>query len=354
MKYTSDQLKRIKNKEFELQGELQKSVWSTIRNNKEIRLAVIAKMLGRRNDSIYTTCQNLIEKNMIERAERRGFYKVSDSIYGYSPASIALPDIKTLNSMSKTILKAGQKMVDPPVILPHDGYILPFKTTPGSINYKTSPDEDKKVEVMDFKGNIPIGMELEEQRRTMIKRAFFVDLFLLLAQITDKSGVTATEIRERVNEKMLILGPVLGRLMHELLDPIGTRTFNILWRLGQLPPPPRMIAEGAEYKIEYVSPLAKAQKMSEAQSVENLIVSVRNIADAVPDVLDNINFDKTAKRLGEIYNVTDILRSDDEVEAIRQSRQDAAQTQQALEMANQGADVAKKVVEAEQTAKGGE
>ena len=99
--------------------------------------------------------------------------------------------------------------------------------------------------------------EMEEQKRTSIKRAFFVDLFLLLANYTDQ--MTATEVAERVNEKMLILGPMLGRLMSELLDPIITRTFNILLRLKKIPPPPPELAN-QDYKVKYISPLAKANE----------------------------------------------------------------------------------------------
>jgi len=243
------------------------------------------------------------------------FTKLSGVVYGYSPAMIALPDIKMLNAMSKTILKAAQKKIDPPVILPDDGFLLPFNISAGAVNFK---------------------------RRTAIRRAFFADMFLMLAML-DKQ-MTAKEVTERVNERMLILGPVLGRLMNELLDPIITRTFNILLRGGKLPPPPAIL-QGQEYTIEYISPLARAQKMVQIQALTELLAIIREMAETIPDVLDNIDYDKTVKEFADIYNAPEILRSDEEVRQIRQQRLQQAQTQQFLQEATQGAEAIKTISE---------
>ncbi len=284
------------------------------------------------------------------------FYKVAESEYAYGPGSLALADIKTLNSMSKTILKGAQKTVDPAIIIPNDGYLLPFKTGAGKINFKNSLDADAKVETLDIKRDIGIGLEMEDRRREQIKWAFFVDLFLMLAQ---QPKMTATEVLERVNEKMLILGPVLGRLMHELLDPIITRTFAILARNLKLPaPPPELLDEEGnaieDYKIKYISPLAKAQRAAETKSIGSLIGAVREMAEMDTSVVDNINFDKAARAVAEISNVSaDILRSDDEIAAIRQQRQEQEQLDKSLEQLKIGAEGGKAAAEAVQTLKGG-
>ncbi len=272
------------------------------------------------------------------------FLKTSGDVYAYSPASVSLADIKMLNAMSKTIIKATQKQVDPPIILPSDGYILPFKTGAGAINYKQVGMTDEKIDVLNTKGNIPIGMEMENQRRESIKRAFFVDLFLLLAQ---QPKMTATEVVERVQEKMLILGPVLGRLMSELLDPIIIRTFNILLRNRQLEAPPEVLM-GEEYKVEYISPLAKAQRASEAQSMSNLLLAVGEMSNMEPSVRDVVDYDKAAREFADIYNTNPtILRSDDDVQEIREARAEQQKIAQELEMANQGAAALKTATEAE-------
>ena len=284
------------------------------------------------------------------------FYKVSDSEYAYAPASISIADIKMLNAMSKTTIKAAQKNLNPPIILPHDGYLLPFKTTAGGINYKlhTAGATDEKVEILDIKRDIGIGLEMENQRRQSIQKAFFVDLFLMLANLPDRTTRTATEIVERVNELMLILGPVLGRLMHEKLDPIVTRTFNILLRNGKIPPPPEALI-GKDYKIEYISPLAKAQRASESKSIVELLAAVREMQAMNPSVVDNINYDKTTREFGDIFNTSaDILNSDDEIKAIREQRAEQEKIQQALEQGKLGSEALKNTAEAGAVAGGGD
>lgn len=278
-------------------------------------------------------------------------YKTSDSEYAYSPASVGLADIKGLNIMSRDILQAAEKTLHPPIILPHDGYLLPFKTSAKAINYRTSGNPEDKVETLRVDREIGITLEMLNQRRQSIGRIFFVDLFLMLANLPEQQR-TATEIAERVNERMLILGPALGRLMKSLAE-VVERGFSILMRNGKFPPPPDIL-QGQEYKVKFISPLAKAQRAAEAKSVNDLLLAVGQMAQVEPAVVDNIDLDKAVKKYGDIYNVSDILRSDDDVAAIRKSRNDQIQMQQTLEQAKLGGEGGKAVAEAEQILKGGE
>jgi hypothetical protein len=192
---------------------------------------------------------------------------------------------------------------------------------------------------------------MENQRRTIIQRAFFVDLFLMMANLSERDR-TATEIAERVNERMLILGPILGRLMHEKLDPIITRTFNILLRNNKLPPPPDIL-QGQEYKVEYISPLAKAQRASETKSISELVLAVEEMAKLDPGVIDNIDLDKVTKKIADINYVSDVLRSDEEIKQIRQMKAEQQQMQYSMDAMKQGGEGVKTVLEAEALLRGG-
>jgi hypothetical protein len=61
--------------------------------------------------------------------------KATGEIFGRSPAMSALPDIKMLQEMMKTTIKAAQKIVDPPLLVPDDGVLGPVRTIPGGLNY---------------------------------------------------------------------------------------------------------------------------------------------------------------------------------------------------------------------------
>ena len=155
----------------------------------------------------------------------------SNEIYGRSPAMNALPDTKMLNTMSKVSIKAAQKQIDPPLMVPDDGFILPIRTVPGGLNFYRSGTRDR-IEPLNIGANNPLGLNMEQQRRDSIREVFYVNQL----QLQQGPQMTATEVIQRNEEKMRLLGPVLGRLQSELLKPLIDRTFNILLRREQFIP----------------------------------------------------------------------------------------------------------------------
>jgi hypothetical protein len=195
----------------------------------------------------------------------------------------------------------------------------------------------------------PAAVQLVQQENVRIEqrihRTFYADLFLMLAEI-ERSGVTATEINERKEEKLVVLGPVVMRTTEELLDPAIDRVFSQLlrasaprWKLEQaapLPPPPPELA-GAELKVEYVSLLQQAQQQRRADGIGRLVQSAAVLVQISPDVGDKINADEMMDELADSWGVSrKVLHGSDEVAQVRQARaQAAAQAQQA--QAAQGA-----------------
>jgi hypothetical protein len=243
-----------------------------------------------------------------------------------------------LNEMSKTTIKAAQKQVDPPLLVPDDGFILPVRTVPGGLNFYRAGTRDR-IEPLNIGANNPLGLNMEEQRRGAIRDAFYVN------QLMMQSGpqMTATEVVQRNEEKMRLLGPVLGRLQSELLRPLIDRTFAILLRKKLFKPAPDFLS-GQDIQIEYVSPLAKAQRSSELQSIMRAIEIFGSLANVAP-VFDHINIDNLVMHLADIVGVpAKVLNSKAEVNAIRQNKQQqqdqAMQMQQMQQIAQAGGAVA--------------
>jgi hypothetical protein len=135
----------------------------------------------------------------------------------------------------------------------------------------------------------------------------------------------------------------LGRLQSELLKPLIDRVFNILLRNNQLPQAPEFLS-GQDVEIEYVSPLAKAQKSTELQSIMRAIEILGSMANVAP-VFDYINFDNLVKHLAEIVGVPQkLLKSQSQVNAEReqaqQQQQEQMQMQQVQQVAKAGGDIA--------------
>jgi hypothetical protein len=176
--------------------------------------------------------------------------------------------------------------------------------------------------------------------RERIRSAYYADLFLMLANDT-RSGITATEVAERHEEKLLMLGPVLERLHNELLSPLIDTAFDYAARAGILPEAPPEL-EGMELSVEFISVLAQAQRAVATQGMDRLLGTVSQMAAVKPEVLDKLNFDQIVDEYGDAYGVSPkIIVPDSEVAAIRQQRAAAMQAQQAAATAPQVVESAK-------------
>lgn len=264
------------------------------------------------------------------------YLKSSNEIYGRSPAMNALPDVKMLNLMSKTSIKAAQKQIDPPLMVPDDGFMMPIRTVPGGLNYYRAGTRER-IEPLNIGANNPVGIQMEEQRRDAIRQNFFVD------QLISVQGpqMTATEVIQRNEEKMRILGPVLGRLQSELLQPLITRCFNILLRNKKFKDIPDFLGN-QNIEIEYVSPLAKAQKTGELQALMRGIEIMGSLQNVAP-VMDYLDTDNLVMHIKDVLGIpAKILKSKGQVQQIRQEQAQQMAQQQQMQQQMQEAEIANK------------
>jgi hypothetical protein len=259
--------------------------------------------------------------------------KDNDEIYGRSCGMDALPDVKMLNQMCYDDIRAIQKRIDPPITASTEAGLSTTRTSAGSIIFHK---KGEKPEPMLLGGDIRLAFESEEQKRQQINQAFYVDLFLLLAQANDPNR-TATEVRELIEEKLTLLGPALSRLQTELFDPMLSRCFSILLKSGEFLPPPEELA-GQSLEIEYIGRLALAMKETETRAALSTLSIVSEMANYAPEVQDNFDTDEiavgTAQRKGMPVKY---IRSPQARDEIRQRRADqVAQQQEAAELLEAG------------------
>lgn len=236
--------------------------------------------------------------------------------YGRSPAMTALADIKMLNEMSKAVIQAAQLQIHPPLLVPDDGFILPVRTVPGGLNFYRSGTRDR-IEPLNIGANNPLGENQLEQRRTAIRAAFYVDQLVT----GNRPGMTATEVIQKSTEKMRILAPLTGRLQSELLRPLIDRIFNLITKKKGFAPAPETMA-GNEIDIEYVSPLAKAQRQGDVQASLELFQFLAPLMQVDPNVVDFLDVDGLAKHIIKTTGVpASVVRGAEEVAAIREQKQ---------------------------------
>lgn len=271
-------------------------------------------------------------------------------VYGRSPAMDALPSILTLNEQKKTVLRAGQKVVDPPLLLQDDGALAPFDLRSGAANYGTlTSGGEPLVKPFQSGGRVDIGLDLMQDERKLINDHFLVTLFQILV---DAPAMTATEAMLRAQEKGALLAPTMGRQQSEMLGPTIERELDILGHAGVLPDmPPELIDAGGEVEIEYDSPLTRAQKSEQGIGILNTFQAVAPLAQVRPDVLDKFDLDAMVDVLADVNGMpASCLVDDDQLKAIRQAKKQQADQAALLDAAPIAAGAAKDLATAQRTA----
>lgn len=261
-------------------------------------------------------------------------------VYGFGPGHYALRNSKSVQVIDEDIHIGVKKQVDPPVQLPAESMSAALNSLPNGVNYYARDMQETPIrELYQVRLNLADANALKDSKEENIKRHFFVDLFRMLENI-DYGNVTRQEIIERVQEKMSLIGPSFALLQPEYLKPVLDRTFDILYRRGQIPDPPEVI-EGRGMKIEYVNIMAQAQKMSGISAIYEYSDFAIKISSIDPAAMDKWDRDETLDRAGEVLGVPPSLIVDDKrvekIRADRAQRQQMAEAAQMAQMAVQGA-----------------
>jgi len=269
---------------------------------------------------------------------------VGSDVYGRGPGMDALNDVKMLQSMMSTILKAAHKQADPPVVAPSDFWDV--NTVPGGINYIDTTKADQLRPLYTVKADFVGAAALADQVKADIREGLYNDLFKMLA-LSERGNMTLGEVKQRIEEKLIMLGPVIERLHAELLDVIIDRTFEICFRRGLFPLPPVEL-QGIDLKVEYISLLAQAQKMIGTSAIDQFLALIGTYAELFPEMADIPDTDEVGEQYAEMLGVDPkLVRSRDDREERREARAQAAQQAQQMEQAMAGSQAIKNLGDAD-------
>ncbi len=266
------------------------------------------------------------------------FYKESFETYGRGPGGTALPDTKMLQRVAQVTIRGAQKAVDPALILPDSGFLRPIRTTPGGLNFYQKSRINTKNDIDVFPtGNAGIGIEYSELLHKRIREAFYVDQL----QLHEGPQMTATEVMQRTEEKLRLMGPLLGRIQTELLGPMIKRAYGLLYRADKFPPIPEALGDNP-VKIVYTSPIARAQEQVEANGLMRAFSVLEPLLDRNPEIMDVFNTDEMSRGVFDMFSVSaKYLNDQNVVDGIRTARAEAERKKQEAEnlrAAGQGAD----------------
>ncbi len=264
-------------------------------------------------------------------------------IYGNSPGMDALGDIKQLQHEQMRKAQGIDYMTKPPLQVPASMKGRDVDTLPGGITFVDQAGPaggirtafDTRLDLNHLLGDI-------QDVRERIRGAFSADLFLMLANSTN-NAMTATEVAERHEEKMLMLGPVVERLHSEMLDPLIETTFEHMLAAGIVPPPPPEL-HGMDLSVTYVSMLAQAQRAIATNGIDRFVGNLGQVASFKPDVLDKFDSDIWADKYSDMLGVDpEFVVPSDKVALIRNARAQAQAKAQQMAQVEQAASAAQKL-----------
>jgi hypothetical protein len=254
------------------------------------------------------------------------------SLYGWSPSFAALPEARQVNFLQRMMDALAEKMAFPPVLAPDEleGEIDPNAMGVTYFSRELAAAGGMPKEWMTA-GRYDVGLERIQERQNAIKDAFHVDLFQMFAQLTKQ--MTAREVAERSQEKLIQFSPTFARLTNELFNPLLERVFGILIRRGAFGEVPLQL-QGLPYSVQYSSRIALALRSLPSIGYSRTLERVGSMAELVPSILDNFDFDAaeraTALSDGVPADFLMPVQKRDEMRKARAEAQAAAQKQAEL------------------------
>lgn len=251
-------------------------------------------------------------------------------IYGSSPGMETLGDIKQLQHEQLRKAQGIDYQTNPPLQAPSSLSNRQVDTLPGGITFVDASTPNSGIRSA-FEVKLELNYLLADIQdvRQRIRNGFYADLFMMMANDT-RSNITATEVAERREEKMLMIGPVVERLHNEILDPLIDMTFTAMAEQGRMAPPPPEL-QGMALNVEFVSVLAQAQRAIATNGMDRFVGNLGSVAQLKPDVLDKFDADQWADEYAEMLGISpEVTLPDAQVAEIRKARAQAAAAQQQI------------------------
>lgn len=261
------------------------------------------------------------------------------SVYGTSPGMKALRQVKGLQVETKRKHQGIDEMSNPAMIYPAslENHQLDF--APGGISFYADGGQPQQAyPAKNVTLNIQHTLADIQDARQKINEYFYKDLFTAIMS-TPRTNRTAYEVDQVAQERMALLGPVLQRLNGELLKPLIRMGLYALEQAEKLPPMPDGMAG---VTVTFESILVQALRASGITAEDRFLATAFSIANYDNGIIDNIDLDKLIQKRGLNSGIDpDIIRSTDDVKAMREQRQQMQQQQMQLAQAQQMSEVAK-------------
>jgi len=275
--------------------------------------------------------------------------KPDDTPWGFGPGHMALPDIKTLNTLKEMNLLQLELWVQPPLKAVQGTVLGAINLRPLAVTFLQ--DSIDNIGEWNLPGRPDLVQINQEQLRTSIQNIFFTNVLSELPP-PGATDMTATEAVIRAELAQRLLGPAFFRLVHGAVEPMLDRSLGILLNQGAIAALPGIILEallrnGGQLDVHYEGVLARAQRSSDLVAIQKTISLTQQLAEATQDLgaWDNFDLNETIRHGAEINGMPrQLMINLEEVRQTQRARQQAqAQAQQAASRREDAAAIGKAV-----------
>ena len=222
------------------------------------------------------------------------FQTIAGSPYAYSPATVVgLPDARTLQAMTHTLLEAGERHARPPIIATENVIRGDANFYPDGVTF-INEDYDQRTGaavtplIQDAKG-FPFGMDMREGIVEVLQSAFYINKLGLPE--TDRE-MTAYEVQERMKQYRRENLPLFAPIEHEYSGRLCEVTFDLLFRNGFFGSPqdiPRSLM-GRDIQFKFESPLSAAEEELKVQQFRQVASLLAETAEIDPYLKEHTDF----------------------------------------------------------------
>jgi hypothetical protein len=264
--------------------------------------------------------------------------RLPGSAYSTGPMSSALPDVMTLNEMTKWTLMGAETAIAPPLLVANDGVLNAKNIRMGPRRVLVVDDVETSVKPLLTGADVNVGLLTAEKLQASVRKILLAD------QLPPADGPTKTayEWSVRVQALRAMLGPMFGRFQAEFLQPLIERAFGIAWRANvasgyRLLGRPPMSLLNRSFTVRYLSPMARAQKMAAVDAMDRYETSLMTTAQMEPSVMDVYDWDAAERERGLLIGVSQkLVRDERGLIKYREAKNQAAQAKQQEAVQQQG------------------
>ncbi|MGH2621644.1 MAG: portal protein, partial [Anaerolineales bacterium] len=280
------------------------------------------------------------------------WFTVAGSPYAFSPSVVvSTPDARTLQAMTWSILEAGEKAVEPPLIATHEAVLSGVDIRAGHTTWIDKNYDERMgeaIRVLELGKHPELGEAIRQGVTGTLMEAWYLNR-LFLPQFNHQ--MTAEETARRHEEFLRASQPIIDPAEEErngkLLDPLAA----FLMDRGYWGPPAEMPPElrNRHVDVTYDNPIEDARKQAKTMAFGQVVALTEQAKAIDPTAPAHLDTSKMFRDAVAGVAPPDWLVTEEEAQEAAKELEQQSTEQAGIEQAGQIASIAAEAAKAQPT-----